>query len=192
MKGKLTGWRFPDLWNMACSMTVTRYMLRNMFIKSCYHSQVITVAIDDIVSHYNDVIMSPMASQIISLNDCLLSRRSKKTSKLRVTGLCEGNSPVTGEFPTQRASNVGNVYIWWRHHVYGFRPSDINVMQGGVYQECLGVVNNLGVKFLHGCSLNEMVPICSAKTLNKLYHITCHILQKLHQRQYCWMQSSYF
>ena len=35
--------------------------------------------------------------------DCLLSRlykrRSKKTSKLRVTGLCEGNSPVTGEFP---------------------------------------------------------------------------------------------
>ena len=35
--------------------------------------------------------------------DCLLihlfRRRSKKTSKLRVTGLCEGNSPVTCEFP---------------------------------------------------------------------------------------------
>ena len=28
----------------------------------------------------------------------LFRRRSKKTSKLRVTGLCEGNSPVTGEF----------------------------------------------------------------------------------------------
>ena len=27
-------------------------------------------------------------------------RRSKKTSKLHVTGLCEENSPVTGEFPT--------------------------------------------------------------------------------------------
>ena len=27
--------------------------------------------------------------------------RSKKTTKLRVTGLCEGNSPVTGEFPAQ-------------------------------------------------------------------------------------------
>ena len=42
--------------------------------------------------------------------DCLLNRlfthRSKKTSKLRVTGLCVGNSPVTGEFPTQRASNA--------------------------------------------------------------------------------------
>ena len=39
--------------------------------------------------------------------DCLLShlfmRRSKKTSKLRVTGLCEGNSPVTSEFPAQRS-----------------------------------------------------------------------------------------
>ena len=34
---------------------------------------------------------------------CLLNRlfrrRSKKISKLRVTGLCTGNSPVTGEFP---------------------------------------------------------------------------------------------
>ena len=32
-----------------------------------------------------------------------------KTSKLRVTGLCEGNSPVTGEFPAQRACNEENV-----------------------------------------------------------------------------------
>ena len=29
----------------------------------------------------------------------LFRRRSKKTSKLHVTGLCEGNSPVAGEFP---------------------------------------------------------------------------------------------
>ena len=51
---------------------------------------------------------------------CLLSRvirrRSKKTSKLRVTGLCVGNSPETGEFPAQRASNAENTSIWWRHH----------------------------------------------------------------------------
>ena len=40
-----------------------------------------------------------------------------KTSKLRVTGLCEENSSVTGEFPAQRASNAENVSIWWRHHV---------------------------------------------------------------------------
>ena len=29
-----------------------------------------------------------------------------KTSKFRVTGLCEGNSPVTGEFPAQRVCNA--------------------------------------------------------------------------------------
>ena len=44
---------------------------------------------------------------------CLLNhlfrRRSKKTSKLRVAGLCEGNSPVTGEFPAQIASNAENL-----------------------------------------------------------------------------------
>ena len=46
----------------------------------------------------------------------LFGRRSKKTSKLRVTGLCEANSSETGEFPAQRASNAKNVPIWWRHH----------------------------------------------------------------------------
>ena len=50
------------------------------------------------------------------LLSCLFGHRSKKTAKLRVTGLCEGNSPVTGEFPAQRASNAENVSIWWRHH----------------------------------------------------------------------------
>ena len=42
--------------------------------------------------------------------DCLLKhlfrRRSKKTSKL----------PITGEFPTQMASYAENVSIWWRHY----------------------------------------------------------------------------
>ena len=44
------------------------------------------------------------------------SGEENKTSKLRVTGLCEGNSPVIGEFPTQEASNTENISIWWRHH----------------------------------------------------------------------------
>ena len=43
-------------------------------------------------------------------HDCLLNllfrRRSKKASKLRVTGLCAGNSPLTGEFPAQKATNA--------------------------------------------------------------------------------------
>ena len=39
-----------------------------------------------------------------------------KKSKLRITGLCAGKSPGTGEFPAQMASNAENVSIWWRHH----------------------------------------------------------------------------
>ena len=58
-------------------------------------------------------------------HDCFLNRlfrhRSKKTSKLRVTGLCAGNSPEAGEFPAQMASNAENVSIWWRHHAYMVR-----------------------------------------------------------------------
>ena len=53
-------------------------------------------------------------------HDCLINRlfrhRSKKTPKLRVIGLCVGNSPGTGEFPAQMASDAENVSIWWRHH----------------------------------------------------------------------------
>ena len=53
-------------------------------------------------------------------HDCLFNRLfgriTKKTSKLRVSGLCAGNSPWTGEFPAQMTSNAENVSIWWRHH----------------------------------------------------------------------------
>ena len=59
-------------------------------------------------------------------HDCLFNRSfrrtSKKTSKLRVTDLCEGNSPMTGEFPTQRASNEENLSIWWRHYDWQKKP----------------------------------------------------------------------
>ena len=41
-------------------------------------------------------------------HECLLNRssrcRSKKTLRIRVTGLCAGNSPQTGEFPAQMSS----------------------------------------------------------------------------------------
>ena len=48
--------------------------------------------------HYSEVIMGMMASEITSTPDCLLNRlskrRSKKISKLRMTGLWVGNSLV--------------------------------------------------------------------------------------------------
>ena len=50
------------------------------------------------------------------LLNCLFGRRWKKTSKLRVTGLCAWNSQGTVEIPAQMANNAENVSIWWRHH----------------------------------------------------------------------------
>ena len=53
-------------------------------------------------------------------HDCLLNRlfrrRLRKTWKLRVTGLCAGNSTVIDEFPAQRASGAENVSIWCAWH----------------------------------------------------------------------------
>ena len=70
--------------------------------------------------HYYDVLMGAMASQITSLTIVYSTIYSgadqKKTSKLHVTVLHVGNSPVTGEFAAQMASNAENVSIWWRHH----------------------------------------------------------------------------
>ena len=70
--------------------------------------------------HYNDVLFGTLASQITSLTSVYSTVYSdadqRKHQKLRVTGLCAGNSPGTGEFPAQMASNGENFSIWWRHH----------------------------------------------------------------------------
>ena len=67
--------------------------------------------------HYNDVIMSAVASQITSLTIVYSgvysgADQTKHQSFASLAGLCEGNSPVTGEFPAQKASNAENVSIW--------------------------------------------------------------------------------
>ena len=81
------------------------------FLLSCLlHRHRITAHPSAVHSHYSDVIMSVMASQIISVSmvqrlDWLLNRlfrrKSKNTSKLRVTVLCERNPPVTGGSPNK-------------------------------------------------------------------------------------------
>ena len=55
------------------------------------------------------------------LLNCLFRRRSKKTSKLRVTGLCDG------EFPAQKARNAENVSIWWRNYVENWSSAVIGI-----------------------------------------------------------------
>ena len=66
--------------------------------------------------------MGAMASQItgvsIVYSTVCLGARIKENIKLRVTGISEGNSSVTGEFPSQsRASNAENASFWWRYHI---------------------------------------------------------------------------
>ena len=110
---KLIGIDFP--W-------ILKYCSRFTFNKWNESTTVITMEQNDwsdnnLITDYNDVIMGAMVSQISSLvivysTVCLFRRSSKKTSKLRVTGLCEGNSPVTGDFPAQMASNTENVSIF--------------------------------------------------------------------------------
>ena len=66
-------------------------------------------------------------------HDCLLNRSFRhRSKKIRVTGICEGNSLVTGEFPTQRACNAENISIWWRDH-----DNLINVGQDHVLMNCI-------------------------------------------------------
>ena len=75
----------------------------------------------DETSDYGDIIMSAMASQITSRTIiCSIvysgvdQRKHQSSESLAfVRGI---HVAVTGEFPTQRASNAENVSIWWRHH----------------------------------------------------------------------------
>ena len=105
--------------------------------------------------------MSAMASQITSFTIVYSSvysrRRSKITSKLRVTGLCAWNSPMTDEFPTQRVSNAENVSIWWRHHekkaFVKWVPDPIIVLGQVIGQhcwnECADIPWHFGVTTVH-------------------------------------------
>ena len=70
--------------------------------------------------HYSDVIMSTIRSQITSLTvvySTVYSDTDQRKHQSSASLVCAGNSPGTGEFPAQLASNAENVFIWWRLHV---------------------------------------------------------------------------
>ena len=88
----------------------------------------------------------------------LFTRRSKKTSKLRVTGLCVGNSPGAGEFPAQRASNAENVSIWWRHHTDSNNGSSHIWHQAMGLNQCQRIVDwSIGNKFQWNLYQNTII-----------------------------------
>ena len=80
-------------------------------------------------------------------HDCSFYRlfrlRWKKTSMLRITGLCEGDLPVTGDFPAQRASNAKNDSIWWRHHDLLIPFSFCDIEKWPVSYQCWGRIQKL-------------------------------------------------
>ena len=67
-------------------------------------------------SHYNDVMMGAMASQIISLTIVYSTVYSGSDQRKYQSWASLAFVLVTGEFPAQMASNAENVSIWWRHH----------------------------------------------------------------------------
>ena len=89
-----------------------------------YSSEVIITMwkawVRDVFHNYSDVIMGAIASQITSLtivdSTVYSSADQRKHQSSASLAICAGNSPVTGEFPAQMASNAENVSIWWRHH----------------------------------------------------------------------------
>ena len=66
---------------------------------------------------YNDVIMSATASQITSLTSGYSAVYSGADQRKHQSSGSLAFVRVTGEFPTQRASNAENVSISWRYHV---------------------------------------------------------------------------
>ena len=128
--------------------------------------------------------MRAMAYQITSLTivySTVYSRhRSKKTSKLRVTDLCAGSSPVTGDFPAQ-----GSV-------TQKMFPFDVVIMQSLVHGcvtpfviqlefrltpqlfrvlDCL--CGDMGVSFYRKCS-GMLIKVNINALEPPLLHIICH------------------
>ena len=112
------------------------YFIARLNYGSCVGNLVICQTVQIVQLHYSLLwpLQWPHNERDLVSNhrrlDCLLSRlirhKSKKTSKLHVTSLCEGNPPVTGGFPSQRASNAETVSSSWSRKE---RWTDGNLMQ---------------------------------------------------------------
>ena len=62
-----------------------------------------------LLHYFSDVIMSAMVFQITGVSivcSAVCSGAHKKHQSSASAGLCEGNLPMTGEFPTQKASKA--------------------------------------------------------------------------------------
>ena len=73
--------------------------------------------------HYIDATWAPWRHNVSNhrqfhcLLNSLLKLRTKKISKIRITGPLWGEQTLTGGFPSQRASDSKSITMSWRHHV---------------------------------------------------------------------------
>ena len=115
----------------------------------------------------------------------LFRHKSKKTSKFGITGLCVwGNSLVTGDFHTQRSSNVENVSIWWCHHdtypfgvthcilITEFLVKNMSSFAKSTHYSLGYVDSNLSLQFSTVC----------CDYISKHFHIACRTLQMINQQ----------
>ena len=93
-------------------ITMFHYRRFNRSLVVIHTLKWVTVISTQHLYHYNDVIMSTIASEITSLTIVYSDVKRKHQSSASLS-FVQG----TGEFPAQMASNAENVSIWWRHHV---------------------------------------------------------------------------
>ena len=131
--------------------------------------------------------MSAMASQItgvsIVCSTVCSDADQRKHQKHCVIGLCEGNPPVTGGFPSQRASNAENVSIWWRHHVLLARQWTLATLFIGGHDiaECLSRQTHW-VECQHRSSCHMLLPAFWVSILTPCpVVIPVHMMMKSHE-----------
>ena len=69
-----------------------------------------------------------------------LGADQRKRQKSVSLATCEGNPPVTGGFPSQRASNAINGLIWWCHHSKWMLSFHVKGLEIRRYLACLIVM----------------------------------------------------
>ena len=128
--------------------------------------------------------MSTMASQITSVSIFYLTVCSGQDQRRHQSSLslafCAGNSPVTGEFPAQKASDAENVSISWRHHIlyvsvvrYCAMKNKIryNINSIGFMWFFFNVTFQLFIYGFDGLSLSLTGQLCKQTTLRQFFII---------------------
>ena len=111
--------------------------------------------------HNSDVIMVAMSFQITSLTIVYSTVYSgadqrKYQSSASLAFVC-GNSPVTGEFPAQMASNAENVSIWLHHHVFFGRVHILWMWQAKQHRKHVLLQSDTRDNVLHCCSEKKCI-----------------------------------